>query len=716
MSVFTTKYPDFRFSGLYYPQVFAELLQFRRAYIPELSDEDPNDPVTQLQSSEALLFHWATTLLDHVALETLFVTSRLRETLRGHLALIGYRLKETLPSSGQLLAELNAPVTSDTVIPDGSYFATQNASDEEVVVEVTDDVTVYASDELSYGYEDDGGSFTDETANLNGAGSVALWGGTPAAGDAVYFGHASTMFDGIELTLSTVGDLFDDINDHVWEYYDASVRDTVPTGVTYGGGTLTFDLTTLLGANDRHGADVVIICIRTGVEETVTSTYSGGVNKAVTSSAFGQTGTPSTDPSDYIVGVRWKEVPGLTETFPSGKATIAYTLPVTLSRLWTKTTVNGASAYWLRLRAVNATSTAPTITLADITSGDQYVLFDVSQGRTQIDDPAGTTDGTVNQQFTSTLDGIINDTMLVDIDEGSGYVRYSIVDDFLSSAETARDVTVDYDEDSLATITLGDGESGTVPPSGSSVRLTYRYGASSNGNIGAGTSWAVRTAPSFVSTVTNPRALVGWAPPEGSTDESIAALKVAGPASLRNLERAVSKGDFESLAKGFLAEDGTNPVKRAVATPDGLGDKTVRLLVVGASGAAVPTDVLEEIDDYFNGSEVLGTNGVAISGLQVGTENYIPRVINVTATATAKSGLTVDTDAIESAISAFLLPDSVDADGNYNHDFEGTVNDFQLLTTAGQAEPALKDLTLVGWSDVTLLADELPYPGAITVT
>ena len=64
---------------------------------------------------------------------------------------------------------------------------------------------------------------------------------------------------------------------------------------------LKFDLTSLLGTTDQSGLDIKLECLLTSTSETVTSTYSGGVNYAQSTGLLGQSAPPSNQPTDYKI-------------------------------------------------------------------------------------------------------------------------------------------------------------------------------------------------------------------------------------------------------------------------------------------------------------------------------------------------------------------------------------------------------------------------------
>lgn len=713
MAVFVTDIPDFRFSGLYYPQIFQSMTIYRRTYMKELNDEDPNEPTTQLIGAFTAGFHYCNVLLDHVALEAIFSSCRLRSSLGNHLALIGQTLNEAVPASTDLLAKLGNAVAINTAVSGGTLFATVPTADvEEILFELVDDLPITRTDLPTYAWEEDGGVFTDVIDEMNGFDVLDLWGGVPEAGDILWIGHDSALYNAMRMYLFDDGDLFTDENNYVFEYYDGRVDDSVPSLVTNIGTLLRFDLTNLLGTNDRSGAEITVSLLTTGAVETATSQWIGGKN-VVDTSFLGQL-SPSEIAEDYLVGVKFKEVPDAVLIDHDDGFEIQFELPESQSRRWQKTEVNGVDAFWFRLRVVRDTTNSPVFDDGvDITVGTQWLKFEIVQGETYEDDPVGTFDGTINQEFESTQENVIEGSDQLYVDEGGGEIEYTRVDDFLSSGPSALHYTKSFDEDGRLKVRVGDGSAGYLPPIGATARLQYRIGAETDGNVGPEEITVPKSGPTFVTSVTNPRPATGWAPPEGSTEESILDVKVSAPASLRIQEKALTTDDIEELAKEYIFENGSQLVARAVAIPNGFGDKTVKLLVVGQGGIHLTDDQLGELNLAFNGDDVAGVPGMLVAGLELIAVNYVRNVIDVSMT--VEGGVKED---IETVIASYLLPTAQKPDGSWEHEFLDLVYKLNLAAKVINSDPDIETVTVftVPVDNVQLLANELPYPGTISVT
>lgn len=125
------------------------------------------------------------------------------------------------------------------------------------------------------------------------------------------------------------------------------------------------------------------------------------------------------------------------------------------------------------------------------------------------------------------------------------WVRWKAVEGFEGSGPADRHYTVDGLD---GTITFGDGKRGDIPPDGE-VRVTYRTGGGSTGNVGVGAVTEL-DCPG-VEGVTNP------VPATGGTDaEPTDALSERAASRFRHRGRAVTPDDYERIAAAAVRETG----------------------------------------------------------------------------------------------------------------------------------------------------------------
>jgi hypothetical protein len=94
-------------------------------------------------------------------------------------------------------------------------------------------------------------------------------------------------------------------------------------------------------------------------------------------------------------------------------------------------------------------------------------------------------------------------------------------------------------------VVLGNGVNGLVPPSGSSIKATYRVGKGSLGNVVANAITALDSPVTYIS-IKSSTAGIG-----GNDPESITSIKANAPTLRRAQDRAVTLSDYTSLIQGF---------------------------------------------------------------------------------------------------------------------------------------------------------------------
>ncbi|HEX8150654.1 MAG TPA: baseplate J/gp47 family protein [Pyrinomonadaceae bacterium] len=219
----------------------------------------------------------------------------------------------------------------------------------------------------------------------------------------------------------------------------------------------------------------------------------------------------------------------------------------------------------------------------------------------------GSSTGEPNQMFPVPDAPVIIDTLVVEVDEGAGWVvwdrRGSLLYDVapdgqvsLSSAE-ARDYYTQFDENDVCWVVFGDGIFGRRPPVGvNNVRATYRIGGGRAGNVPPNSITVARTKVELLDSVTNPLPAAG-----GADHEAIEHAKRVGPLAFRSGQRAVTLSDYAALALqagGVAKVRGRAPNWNAVElyiAPEG---DTLR---------DVPEELRRRLVSYFEDKRMAGT-------------------------------------------------------------------------------------------------------------
>jgi hypothetical protein len=236
-----------------------------------------------------------------------------------------------------------------------------------------------------------------------------------------------------------------------------------------------------------------------------------------------------------------------------------------------------------------------------------YVGLPVLQSLAQPTVVIGSSTGEPNQSFAIPSNPVILDTLVVEVNEGAGWVEWDRVTSLLfntdasgrvtlSNAE-ARDYFVEFDENDVCFVNFGDGTYGRRPPVGfNNIRATYRIGGGAAGNVPVASITNAKTTIPLLDSVTNPLPAAG-----GADDESIDHGKQFGPLAFRSGQRAVTSSDYVALA-----QQAGGVAKVRAAAPNW---NTVELYVapVGDSLRPVPEELRRRLTSFFEDKRMAGT-------------------------------------------------------------------------------------------------------------
>ena len=186
--------------------------------------------------------------------------------------------------------------------------------------------------------------------------------------------------------------------------------------------------------------------------------------------------------------------------------------------------------------------------------------------------------------------------------------------DLLASGPFDQRFAVETGNDGRALLRFGDDSFGIAPPDGGHVRVTYRLGVGTAGNVGAGSLAHVidNAGLPAVRSVRNP--LPAW----GGTDpEPEAAVKQLAPAAFRaEQQRAVTADDYARVAERHPEVD------RAVATFRWTGSwHTVFVTIDPRGRTGVPPDLERRVRAFVAGFAQAGHD------LEIDPPVYVPLAI-----------------------------------------------------------------------------------------
>jgi len=707
--------PDFNFSVFYYAQILEELMQYKRRNVPELTEELDEEPFIQFLRAVALVGHLNNALLDMVANESTLPTAKLADTVREMLKLIDYDLSPATPAQVDIVYELSKVFgTSYGAVSEAAQVSIKREGDNPVIIfEALESLSVDRTDMFSHVFASEDDVFTDFTTEANSATTPAddwtPW-ATPVSKDCIYWGHKQAMWDKLTAYLQTPSANITG----VWEFYDGVWRKTAPTSVIdVGGGQLWFNVTSLLGTQNRQGTLIRIQLNETSAYEDVYSEWNGSINVAY-AGLLGQT-TPTTSADDYSIGSDWTildDVEDGTSDFTQDGA-VDYTLPQSITENWVKTTVNSQEAFWLRYRIITvSTPTAPTIINTRMDEGKQYVIRLVTQGQSHADNPLGNSTGLANQRFLTSKENFIigSDAVIAD---GETWVR---VDNFLGSKSGDKHYTVELTTNDKAVIVFGDGIAGKIPPLGvGNISVSYRHGAHDDGNVGANTITIDKTGLTFINKLWNPRQATGWGEAQGASESSLEKAKIEGPASLRTKEVALGSSDVETLTIAYTDDVGSKPFGRAFSFEEGYGPKTIELVVVAKGGGYASAEQLAELETYFNGDKYSypPKESHLVANQRVVAVNYTQKVIDLDLTVYGA----VSKSTIIGVLEGIVQPEALKEDGvTWEWNFGGEISISRINHEVFSTDDTITKVVVnLPASDVTLQPRELPVLGTVSL-
>lgn len=230
--------------------------------------------------------------------------------------------------------------------------------------------------------------------------------------------------------------------------------------------------------------------------------------------------------------------------------------------------------------------------------GEYLYKVTATQGITIPEEVIGSSNGQPLQRFKLKYQDVIDGSVEVFVDEGSGFELWTDVTDNPTLAPAdGRYYTRETDEDRYTWIVFGDGLNGKIPEIGSdNILATYRIGGGLDTNVGANTITVLNSNDLEVDAVFNPIPATG-----GMDYESIDDAKVNAPKLFKTRDRAVTKEDYEALA---LSVPG---VGKAIAVPDDTIINTVHVTVAPNGGGQPSEKLLNDVYQLLDDKKVITT-------------------------------------------------------------------------------------------------------------
>jgi hypothetical protein len=298
------------------------------------------------------------------------------------------------------------------------------------------------------------------------------------------------------------------------------------------------------------------------------------------------------------------------------------------------------------------------------TAADQLVIIGLTeidivclQGETITGEILGSSDGTTDQIFTFKRKAVVWQSEIVEVYEDGIWDTWTRVGNFVSSLAVDQHYRIQVDEDQNYSIVFGNGTNGKIPDRGNNnIRVTYRKGGGSEGNVPANTITELISSVPYVESVNNETDATG-----GTDRETLEHAKMFAPAAIKTLERALTTEDVENLAESFVS---TAHGGVAIAKAFKIGGTSLSLMIVPRAGGNPSMALKSELQTYLNARKIICTS------VQINDPIYVPVNVTVTIWTLPNHAASKVIAEVRRRLIAYLAANYQDAEtGLYPHDF-----------------------------------------------
>lgn len=382
---------------------------------------------------------------------------------------------------------------------------------------------------------------------------------------------------------------------------------------------------------------------------------------------------------------------------------VGYQIPAATAASVTVTaTLAAPQASPVTFRAGTNVSAADVIFELDqdyvLPAGSLTIDMGASQGETFTQDFTST--GAINQKPELNQFPVIQNSVQVFVDD----IAWTEIDFFAFAGPSDESYVLSFDENDKGIVEFGNNVFGFVPPIGSTIRVIYRVGGGTTGNITAGAvsgsiTGFINNVNPFDVPVSNAAAASG-----GSNSQSVALSKLFIPRHLKTIDHAVTDDDYDTLSSSFSDPAAGTVAKANAALRGGELNKIdifvwTRLPDGTLTGASLA--LRNALKAYIVERNVISHDVAVFSGV---TE---PVDITANVTYVASKTETEASDAINAALTTFFNSDELNP-GNpillselYSIIFNLTEVQ-SLIMVAPAADVAIQDSRIAVLGNVTL--------------
>ena len=344
------------------------------------------------------------------------------------------------------------------------------------------------------------------------------------------------------------------------------------------------------------------------------------------------------------------------------------------------------------------TDTALSITQNASTPASGTVA--ATHGVKVIGEALATSTGGENQVYEIPQRPVAEGSVAVYVDQGSGPVRWTYIDNLIDGNEGDLLYTLETDAEGITYVVFGDGINSAIPSISSPITVDYRVGGGAVGNVGSNTLTQMVDSVVGVTTVTNTAAATGGADPE-----SLDQIRENAPKSLRTLERAVTLEDYAALAES----------QPGVAKANALSSiyTSITLYIAPMGGGVASTSLKNSVLAYINNRKM------ANATVTLADPTY--RAVNITLNVEVLPSYYREPTrlAVIKAVKSLLLFDNVDFGKRMTlNALYAAINkvpgvSYGTVTLHVRGDDA-NQINKV--EDVVINSNEIPVEGTITVT
>lgn len=241
----------------------------------------------------------------------------------------------------------------------------------------------------------------------------------------------------------------------------------------------------------------------------------------------------------------------------------------------------------------------------ELDDNDEYLYtVNVVQGVSVNGELLGSSNNTKDQSFKLGYTPVLIDSINILVNEGSGFEKWTRVDNFIDSDPDAKHYVATTNEADEVTITFGNDVFGKVPNAyANGIYCDYRIGGGTQGNVGINKIRVMDSNIALVKETFNPYV----AYENGYNKETLEEIKINAPVAHRTLWGALTLDDFADVVKMNFPD-----VLFAISDRDTNNIDDLHIYLLLQDNATLTDEfknnVLDMFDENIGGRKIVGSN------------------------------------------------------------------------------------------------------------